>query len=117
MARVLVLDDDVTVADLIRVVLEDAGYDVAAAHSANDLPDGPFACVVTDLMTIVLYDTESAREYLLRLGDRYPQVPLIVVTGHGEALRDKDRLGARRVILKPFDVDRLVRAVGEAITS
>ncbi|HLQ05618.1 MAG TPA: response regulator [Verrucomicrobiae bacterium] len=117
MTRVLVLDDDVTVADLIRIVLEDAGYDVAASHSASELPDGPFACVVTDLMTIVLYDTEAAREYLLRLGERYPQVPLIVVTGHGGALRDKDRLGVRRVIVKPFDVDRLVRAVGEAITS
>jgi CheY-like chemotaxis protein len=115
--RVLVLDDDLTVADLIRVVLEDAGYDVAASHSASELPDGPFACVVTDLLTILLYDMEAAREYLLRLGDRYPQVPLIVVTGHAEAQRDTARLGARRVIVKPFDVDRLVRAVGEAITS
>jgi hypothetical protein len=42
---------------------------------------------------------------------------MIVVTGHAEALRDKERLGVRRVIVKPFDVDRLVRAVGEAITS
>jgi DNA-binding NtrC family response regulator len=115
--RVLVLDDDATVADLVRVVLEDAGYEVAASQTANDLPDGPFACVVTDLMTLVIYEAEAAREYLLGLGARYPGVPLIVLTGHSEALRDRARLGASRVMVKPFDVDRLVRVVTEAVTS
>jgi DNA-binding NtrC family response regulator len=115
--RVLVLDDDVTVADLIRVVLEDAGYDTVASYSDADLPDGPFACVVTDLLTLVVYETDAARAYLVRLADRYPRVPVIVVTGHAEALRDTARLGVKGVIVKPFDVDRLARAVGEAITS
>ncbi len=103
--------------ELIQAVLEEEGHGVVTATSATELPAGPFDCVVTDLLNVPAYTLDDARDWILRLGDRYPGVPVIVVTGHEHARRDAAALGARHVITKPFDVDRLTAAVREAITS
>jgi DNA-binding NtrC family response regulator len=115
--RVLVVDDDVVVTDLIRLVLEDLEFEVSTAVSAEDLPGGPFDCVLTDLLTVRVYSPAGAQAWVLRLADRYPGVPIIVVTGHSSALGDAAAIGAYRVLMKPFDVEALTAAVREAITS
>ena len=116
MTRILVIDDDVTLAELIRVVLEDAEFTVAVATNPRDLPSGRFDCIVTDLVTVGPYSVDEARDWLGRLSDRYPLVPTLVATAHPEARRDHLALGATAVILKPFDVDVLIAAVRQ-ITS
>ena len=72
--RILVIDDDVTLAELMRVVLEDAEFTVAVATNPRDLPSGRFDCIITDLVTVGAYAAEDARDWLLRLSDRYPLV-------------------------------------------
>lgn len=114
MTRVLVLDDDASTAELMRLVLEDAAFSVTVAESADPLPPGPFDCVVSDLMGTTVYSVESAEAWLRRLGQRYSGAPVILVSAHPEIASDRDRLAARRVIVKPFDVDELVSAVRDA---
>lgn len=114
MTHVLVLDDDATLVDLLRAVLEDAGFDVSSGTSAVDLPEGRFDVILTDLLAATAYAFEGAKDWLVRLAARYPGVPVIVVTAHTEAERDRDALPARQVVLKPFDVDQLVAAVRDA---
>jgi DNA-binding response OmpR family regulator len=113
--RILVIDDDVAHAELMRVVLEDAAFAVVTATGPADLPNERFDCVVTDLVTAGQYTFEGARDWVVRLRDRYPGVPILVTTAHPEAGLDADRLAAR-VIVKPFDVDELAEAV-RAVTS
>ena len=110
----LVVDDDMGTAELLRVVLEEAGFDVVVAMDEHQLPRGPFECVVTDLMHVAAYSLAEARDVVLVLADRYPGVPVILVTGHREAVRDATALGVRAVIMRPFDVDVVVRAVRQA---
>jgi DNA-binding NtrC family response regulator len=113
--RILVIDDDVSNTELMRVVLEDASFSVVTAHKAHDLPSERFDCVVTDLVTLGAYTFEDARDWVLSLRDRYPSVPMIIATAHPEAREDAERLGVR-VIVKPFEIDILAEAVRE-ITS
>jgi DNA-binding NtrC family response regulator len=113
LTRVLVIDDDVTLAELLRVLLEDAGYQVVISDG-SDIPKGAFDCVITDLVGVAVYSSEDARDWLLRVADRFPGVPLIVVTAHAEA-RDDPALAPRRVIMKPFDVDQIPAAIHEAL--
>lgn len=117
MARVLVFDDDASTAELMRVVLDDAGLDVAVALAADELAHGPFDCVVSDLMLTTVYTYEVAQAWLRRLAEQYQGTPVILVTAHSEAAGDRDRLTAWRVIMKPFDVDQLAAAVREAVRS
>jgi DNA-binding NtrC family response regulator len=117
MPRVLVLDDDVVVTDLMSDVFADLEFEVVTAVSADQLPAGAFDCVVADLLTVRAYSLAGAREWVRRLAERYPGAPVIVVTGHSAAVRDAAELGAYRVLLKPFDVETLTTAVRDAITS
>ncbi len=114
--RVLVIDDDASTAELLRVVLEDADHHVTLALSDTDLPAGPFDCVVADLMARSGYTYEAAQLWLRRLAERFPGTPVVLVTAHPGATADRARLQARAVIMKPFDVDQLVAAV-RAVTS
>lgn len=114
--RVLVLDDDVAIAELLRVVLEDAGHQTIVSSDAGELPGVSIDCVVTDLMSVTVYSRADAREWILRLRDRYPSTPIIVVTAHLGAFHDRDELGVQRVIMKPFEVDQLQAAVA-AVTA
>ena len=113
MTRILVIDDDASLAELIRVVLEDAEFTVEVATDLRDLPSGRFDGIVTDLVIVGAYDQDDARDWLLRLADRYPLVPTLVATAHAEARGDQPGLGATALILKPFDVDPLIAAVRE----
>ena len=116
MTNVLVIDDDVAVAELMAVVLQDAKFRVSVAHRPSEIPKEHFDCIVTDLVDIDRYSFDDARDWVLRIADRFPKTPIIVVTAHGGARADTQRLGAR-VLMKPFDVDELVMAVREVTTS
>ena len=113
MTRALVIDDDVASAELLRVILDDAGLDVTVAADEHEIPTAMFDIIVTDLLTVSVYTVADARDWILRIADRFPLVPILVVTAHVEARHDSAALGAKKVMLKPFDVDALARAVRE----
>ncbi len=117
MTHVLVLDDDQSIAELMRVVLEDAGFSVTVSVESAIIPTGRFDAIITDLMSVAVYKLDDARDWVLRVADRFPGIPVIVVTAHAEARDDQGALGAREVIIKPFDVDEIAGAVRRAITS
>ncbi|HEU5286775.1 MAG TPA: hypothetical protein VFV20_00085, partial [Candidatus Limnocylindria bacterium] len=77
MPRVLVLDNDVAIAELLRAVLEDGGHEAIVSSDADELPALDIDCVVTDLMSVTLYSRDDAREWILRLRDRYPTAPIV----------------------------------------
>ena len=110
------IDDDVTLAELMRIVLEDGGHEVSVSSGPSDLPSGHYDAVLTDLVTLNVYDLDRTRAWVRSLTDRYQGVPVIVVTAHAKALDDRAVLGAAQVVIKPFDVDELLGAV-RAVTS
>ncbi|HKD97441.1 MAG TPA: response regulator transcription factor [Micromonosporaceae bacterium] len=111
--RVLVVDDDATVSDVVRRYLERAGYAVALAADGpgalaayeRDQPD----LVVLDLMLPGMDGLEVCR----RLRTKSSGVPIIMLTALGE---ESDRvlglqLGADDYVTKPFSPRELVLRV------
>jgi DNA-binding response OmpR family regulator len=111
--RILVVDDDPTVSDVVRRYLERAGYEVrlapdgptALAHFAKEHPD----LVVLDLMLPGIDGLEVCR----RLRDSADGVPIVMLTALGE---ESDRvlglqLGADDYVTKPFSPRELVLRV------
>jgi DNA-binding response OmpR family regulator len=111
--RVLVVDDDRTVSDVVCRYLEHAGYQVdhvgdgAAALAA--VARQPPHLVVLDLMLPVLDGLEVCR----RLRERPDGVPIVMLTARGD---EADRvlgleLGADDYLSKPFSPRELVLRV------
>ena len=114
--RVLVVDDDETVRDVVRRYLEHAGYEVTVAGDgetaleliARQTPD----LVVLDLMLPGIDGLEVCR----RLRQRH-SVPIVMLTALGE---EEDRvvglqLGADDYVTKPFSPRELTLRVGSVL--
>ena len=118
--RVLVIEDDPVLRDLLADWLLAAGYGVAVAAEgsagiASARAHRP-ALVVTDIhMPGVCGDTVIAE--VARL---YPEVPIIAISGHfhsglGLTPEAATALGAARALAKPFKRKDMVGAVMELV--
>jgi two-component system response regulator GlrR len=116
-ARVLVVDDDPDLLDLIGMRLAAAGYEVAlAASGAQALEifraERPRA-VVTDLRM----DGMDGHALFDRLHAEAPSVPVIILTAHGtipDAVAATQR-GVFGFLTKPFDGRELLARIAEAV--
>jgi two-component system response regulator AtoC len=114
---VLVVDDESNMQAVMRMVLEDAGYDVLTAASGEEaLPH-----IENPELDVVLSDMRmpgmGGEQFLARCRNERPDVPVIVVTAHGtikSAVRAVSS-GASDYLTKPFEPEELEIAVHNAI--
>ncbi|MEM5425646.1 MULTISPECIES: sigma-54 dependent transcriptional regulator [Paraburkholderia] len=115
--RVLYVEDDELVRRAGVQSLQLAGFDAAGfanAESALPLVDADFAGVV---VSDIRLPGMSGLDLLAQCHERAPEVPIILVTGHGDismavqAMRD----GAYDFIEKPFASERLIETVRRAL--
>jgi len=116
--RILVVDDEPTVCQSVEKVLRRRGYDVEQALSAASALDllerrDAFDLVLADLMMPQMSGTE-----LLRIvADRWPELPVVVITGYASIASavETTKLGAVDYLPKPFTPDELTQTVEDAI--
>lgn len=116
---VYVVDDDEAVRDSLKALLESSGFAVTAFASAEaalercrNVANG---CLIAD----VRMPGMTGIELQDRLREREIDIPVIVVTGHGDiplAVKAM-KSGAVDFIEKPFSDDRILQAVEHAMAS
>ena len=117
-ARVLVVEDEEYVRDSLLEVLRARGFRVDGASGVADalrqLERTPVDVVLTDLRMPEL----TGLDLLKRLHASAPEVPVIVLTGHGSVAAAVECLhaGARDFILKPADPAALEVAITRALS-
>jgi putative two-component system response regulator len=115
--RVLVVDDDELVRDLLRRVLEDGGYqcDVAAdaAQAATQLGEQRFDVLVCD----VQLPGESGVDLVRRMVRKHPDTAPIMVSGLDDVGSAETALGvgAYGYLTKPFKNNDIIIAVSNAL--
>jgi CheY-like chemotaxis protein len=117
--RVLVAEDDAVVRTMLQRLLQEAGFEVRTARHGDEAlgialrGSGAFDLVVTDVRMPVMDGWELAR----RLRDRWPNLPLLFISGYDDELSAiSRRSGSRQALLrKPFDLDELIREVGRLL--
>ncbi|MBA4222986.1 MAG: sigma-54-dependent Fis family transcriptional regulator [Methylobacterium sp.] len=114
---ILVVDDEVRLADVLAAALEDLGYRATAVHSARaaliELERARFDLVLTDLRLPVM----DGRALLREVRSRWPEVPVIIITAFA-AVRDAVDLvkeGAFDYIAKPFEIDDVSATIRRAL--
>ena len=117
--RVALVEDDADLRASTAQLLELAG------HAVDALPDAAaaLASVGRDYPGVVVSDVRMPRmsgvELFRALNARDPQLPVILVTAHGDIAMAVDALkaGAWDFLAKPFDPDALLAAVSRAMTA
>lgn len=114
---VLVIDDESSVADALKLILSDGGYDVGVGLTGEDglekLANRRFDLVITD----VRMPGMSGLDVLRHLRRSHPGVLAIVITAHyiPELAAESLSLGAVAVLPKPFSPTDLLLVVRTAL--
>jgi two-component system, LuxR family, response regulator FixJ len=116
-AQVHIIDDDDAVRDSLTFLLNTAGIEVRSHPSAaaflDALAGAQLKCVITD----VRMPGMSGIDLLRRLRELKIDVPVIVITGHGDVplAVEAMKIGAADFLEKPFDDDALLASVRAAL--
>ena len=114
-ARILVVDDDAQIRDLTRIVLADAGFDVATAGSGREaLRFVRDEAVDLVLLDINMPDMDGWQTLRLLKADEARRDLAVVMFSVKSEVRDKIvglQEGAADYITKPFRADELVARV------
>ncbi|MBK6742051.1 MAG: response regulator [Hydrogenophilales bacterium] len=116
--RVLVVDDDNIMRELLKAILREEGYRVA-----GEAKDGESALTACDDLSpeVVCLDVNmpgmSGIETLRILRGKHPQVRIIMITGDASlnTVREAVSLGAAGFIIKPFSQGRVADALRAAL--
>ena len=118
MADILVIDDDPTVREVIRKMVETAGHSVREAEDGlqglQQYRQNPADVVIADILMPVMGGLEAIKE--IRSGD--PQAKIIAVTGYDPNeeigyLCLAEECGAARTFRKPVMMPDLLQAISE----
>jgi DNA-binding NtrC family response regulator len=115
--RVLIVDDDRAMCQLLLDLLRDEGYDAEVAHDGDSALDKyratPFDLTITDLMMPKMRGIELVQR--LREIDSGALVLLITAFGTIESAVEAMRAGAFHYVTKPFHNDEILIQVKRAL--
>lgn len=116
MKRILVIDDDIRIAELIQIWLQEAGYEVLIASDGQEglkiQRENPVDLIITD----IFMPQREGTGVLVDVYDEFPQTKVIVISGGGASdqvdyFELSRLLGAVKVFHKPFDMQELLETV------
>ena len=114
--RVLLIDDEDRIRELLATILTDADYDVMCASNGAEamelMNDQSFDLVITD----ILMPEKEGVETIMELKRKTPETRIIALSGGGRTknftpLKIAARAGADMTLQKPIEPDDLVEAV------
>lgn len=115
--RVLVIDDEKGLREMLHYALTEHGYEVAMAENGRAALDQAhsrsFDLALCDIMMPVMGGMETLRA----LKRDYPSMEVIMMTGFAtqETASESLKLGAFDYIAKPYDLDTLCERVDKAM--
>jgi two-component system response regulator GlrR len=117
LGRILVVDDDENLIEVIRMRLESADYDVVTIIQEEEaitaIREQSFELSIIDLQ-LTDRDGISLMEDIHRIN---PELPVIILTAYGsiESAVDAMKRGAYSYLTKPFDPRELLFQIEKAI--
>ena len=118
MKQILIIEDEIDIANNLKAVLEDENYISYIANNSNDALNTFFNNSFDLLILDVWLDNSEydGIEILKKIREK-SSVPIIIISGHGnidmavQAIKD----GANEFIEKPFTSERLLLSVNRSI--
>lgn len=117
MNSILIIDDEKSIRDSLKMILEYERYEVEFAENG----DQGLSKLSSQHVDLVLLDVKMAgidgMEVLHRIRERTMELPVIMISGHGtiETAVEATKLGAFDFLPKPLDRDKLLITIRNAL--
>ena len=121
MPRILVIDDEPGIRELLRDVLTGAGHEVEVAADGRQGLAAQRARPADLIITDIFMPEREGIETIIELQQDFPAIKVIAMSGGGNRARSLDYLptarqfGAVRTLPKPFDVEVMLALVREVL--
>jgi CheY-like chemotaxis protein len=120
MGRIMVVEDDKSVRELLREILKRAGHDVMAAGNGKEALSLYKKSPADLIITNILMPEKEGLETIQELRRENPDIKIIAISGGGQIgpadyLEVARRFGAMRTFSKPFDRKELLKAVDDLL--
>ncbi len=118
MAHILLVEDDAELRRALRLNLEGFGHTVAEAGDGREAMEVLRSVRADVVVTDLVMPGKEGLETIAELARDRPEVPVVAMSGGGRIAPGANlavalRLGARRVLVKPFPVADLNEAVAD----
>jgi two-component system phosphate regulon sensor histidine kinase PhoR len=114
---VLLVDDEKVIREGCRRAFAASGFRVVTAANGREALDALSRERIDAILCDLKMPVMGAMGVLEQVSERYPEVPLIIITGQGTVANALEcmRNGAYDFVTKPFRVDDLIVVVQRAI--
>lgn len=111
--KILVIDDDPDIGNILRMTLEYKGFPTSILKSAVNcesyIKSNNISLVIMDLLISGSYGVDICR--VLKADETLSSIPVIMMSAHPDAERLSMEAGADDFIAKPFDVAVIIDKV------
>jgi FixJ family two-component response regulator len=114
---VFVVDDDASVRDAVRALLNSVGYRAEVFGSTEEFAEYPRPEIPSCLVLDVQLPGQTGLEFQEALAQSNIRIPIIFVTAHGDVRMTSRAMkgGAVEFLTKPFQKDEFLAAVRQAL--
>jgi CheY-like chemotaxis protein len=120
MVRILVVDDDSEIREMIKKILLRSGYEVMLAGNGQEALDLQKAIPADLIITDLIMPEKEGLETIIEIRRDYPSVKIIAMSGGGKIgpdnyLKTAKVLGAHKTLSKPFELRELLKEVKDLL--
>lgn len=119
MKKILVVDDDPAILEVIKIILEDNNYQVETSENGSVIQNFNSHRHPDLILLDVLLSGEDGRDIAksLKQNKSTQKIPIVMISAHPTAYEGALKAGADDFISKPFDIDHLLKVVDKNINS
>jgi len=120
MRRILAVDDDKDILEVLQYILEDSGYEVETLTNGQYLLDkikqNPPDLILLDIMLGNLDGRDLCRK--VKTGKETRDIPVILISASHDVSQSINQIGAPDgFIAKPFDIDDLLGSINRQLNT
>jgi two-component system, NtrC family, response regulator GlrR len=115
--KILVVDDDAALLEVLKIRLENANFEVMTALTGDDAVEAAKSQVFDLAVVDLQLGQKSGISVMEELHAITPDMPVIILTAYGtiESAVDAMKRGAYNYLTKPFDAPDLLFVIGRAL--
>ncbi|NOY58004.1 MAG: response regulator [Calditrichaeota bacterium] len=116
MKKILVIDDEEMILDMLKQILEREGYEVLTASDGTEGMDAFQHRQIDLVITDIFMPRKEGISVVYDLREKYPETKIVAISGGGrldskDYLRYAEKLGADQTLAKPFSRSEILKVV------
>ena len=117
MTKILVVDDDISIQEVLEIALENQGYKIKKAYKISEAKKLLYSEIFELVILDIKLGNQSGLDLLRFISKEFSHVPVLMITAYADPKTAVEamKLGAKDYIPKPFDIDEFLLVVKKTL--